>query len=127
MDLIRREQIPVRPLQGRDIQTAVGKDGLVASAAMTMGWAHFSFELGAVEPHQHAEELVYVLRVRGCRVRFGPARDRLDGSLELEEGMLLHIPAGEYHSFVCDPGGSMEVLFFYGGVDNIRPEEKGDG
>ena len=123
MKLLRREELAELPLPGRVIQKAVGKDGASASGKMTMGFARYSAASGPMEPHHHAEEIVFILDARSGWVRFGPARDRLGERLELEPGMTLHFPELEWHVFEYDEGGSVDIIFFYGQVDRIRPEE----
>jgi hypothetical protein len=117
-DAIKRERLP-----GREIRKAIGKGAALASAKMTMGFVRYSAESGPMEPHNHAEEVLYILSSKSGWVRFGPAYDRLDDKLRLEAGMLIHFPELEWHVFGYDEGGSVEAIFFYGQVDNIRPEE----
>ena len=123
MQVIKRDMLGIENLPGRQIQKAVGKDGLSSSGRMTMGFAHFSDESGPVEPHHHAEEIVYVLSAQDGWISSGPEQDRLGPPLPLEGGMVLHIPPLEWHGFGFSPGGHIDILFFYGQVDNIRPEE----
>jgi len=122
MQLIRREELEQVQLPGRVIQKAVGKDGFSRSTRMTMGFARHSGERGH-EPHHHAEELVYILSARDARVRYGPSSDRLGLPLTLETGMILHFPELEWHVFDLGRDGHVDALFFYGRVDNIRPED----
>ena len=73
--------------------------------------------------HHHAEEIVHILRsIDGC-LRFGPAPDQLGDPIPLTPGMTLHIPELEWHVFEYGPGGQVDIIFFYGQVDRIRPEE----
>jgi mannose-6-phosphate isomerase-like protein (cupin superfamily) len=90
---------------------------------MTVGFAYYSAESGPMEPHQHAEEVIYVVGAQGGWVRFGPEKDRLGEPAPLEPGMILHIPPLEWHVFGYDEGGYVDILFIYGQVDQIRPEE----
>jgi hypothetical protein len=110
-------------LPGRIIQKAVGKDAASASARMTMGFAHYSAASGPMEPHHHAEEIVHVLDARDGWLRHGPAKDELPHRVPLAAGMILHVPALEWHVFEHAEGGHVDIAFFYGQVDNIRPEE----
>ncbi len=122
MQLIRREELEKLPLPGRVIQKAVGKDGFSLSGRMTLGFAYHSGATGH-EPHHHAEELVYVLDAKDATVRYGPTKDQLGPALPLHAGMIMHFPALEWHVFEIHGDGHADTLFFYGQVDNIRPEE----
>jgi len=122
MQIIRREQIPVVELPGRRIQTVTGKGTFSPSTKMTMGFAHYSDQSGPMEPHQHAEEICYVLSAAESWVEQGEAPDRFGEPLPLTPGMTLHIPPLEWHVFRWKPGGHLDIIFFYGQVDHIRPE-----
>ena len=124
MDFIRKEQLDTHILPGRYIWKAIGKDSTLKSESMTIGFAHFSAVIGAAESHQHAEESIYVLEAHKANIRWGETKDKLAHHLLLERGMLLRIPAQEWHVFVCEENGFLDILFFYGQVDNIRPEER---
>jgi hypothetical protein len=121
MRLIQRHQVPELRLPGRIIQKAVGKeDALSFSREMSMGFAHYSAESGPMQPHRHAEEIIYVLGVQDGWVRYGGEAeqpDHLTHTIPLEVGMVLHIPANEWHVFEYGPGGFVDVLFFYGRQD----------
>jgi len=123
MQIIKRQQIPVTELPGRKIQTVAGKGAFSPSTIMTMGFAHYSDESGPMEPHQHAEEICYVLSAKDSWVEKGFAPDRLGEPFPLEAGLTLHIPPLEWHVFRWKPGGYLDILFFYGQVENIRPED----
>ena len=41
----------------------------------------------------------------------------------LEPGMTLYFDELEWHVFGYDLGGYVDIIFFYGQVNNIRPEE----
>ncbi len=123
MTLITRDQLSPEPLPGRVIQKAVGKDAFSSSSRMTMGYAHYSESSGPMEPHHHAEEIVHILAACHGSMRYGPAKDNLPHRVALQPGMTLHIPALEWHVFEFAPGGFVDILFFYGQVDQIRPEE----
>jgi hypothetical protein len=123
MDVFARSQIHDIRLPGRIIQKSVGIDGLSTSGRMTVGFARFSDETGSMAPHQHAEEVCYVIAASKARVRYGPAADRLQKSAPLEAGTTMHVGDGEWHVFEHDQGGFLDILFFYAQVDNIRPEE----
>ncbi|MCL4466981.1 MAG: hypothetical protein M1401_17715 [Chloroflexi bacterium] len=61
MELVAREAVAGQVLPGRAVQKVVGKNSVIASGRMTMGFARYSAEAGPMEPHQHAEETVYVI------------------------------------------------------------------
>ncbi len=60
-------------------------------------------------------------RLVGWKEAIGP--DQLGEPHPLEAGLTLHIPPMEWHVFRWRPGGHLDIIFFYGQVDNIRPEE----
>jgi hypothetical protein len=123
MRLIQRNELREENLPGRVIQKAVGKDAFSKSEIMTMGFAHYSARSGPMEPHRHAEEIVYIVSAKKARVRHGPAKDDMSGGAPLQTGMTLHFPELEWHVFEYGKGGRLDIIFFYGQVDNIRPEE----
>ena len=123
VSILTRDVLQRLPLPGRIIQKAVGKDAASLSARMTMGFAHYSAAGGPMRPHHHAEEIVYILEARDGWFRHGPAKDALSTRISLTAGMVLHIPSLEWHVFEYDAGGVIDILFFYGQVENIRPEE----
>ena len=123
MQLIKRDELPKKYLPGRTIQNAVGKDAASLSGRMTMGFAHYSVESGPMEAHHHAEEIVYILESKEGWFRKGDEKDALGEPIKLEAGMILHFPPLEWHVFEFAPGGHVDIIFFYGQVDNIRPEE----
>ncbi len=123
MKLFRREELEPIHLPGRKIQKAVGKDAYSKSNKMTMGFAAYSEEYGPMEPHQHAEEICYILSAQDGWMRFGPAPDHLGEIIPLQTGMTMHIPELEWHVFGFGKGGHVEIIFFYGQVEHIRPEE----
>ena len=126
MDFIRKEQLDTHILPGRYIWKAIGKDSMLKSEGMTIGFARFSAEIGAAETHQHAEESIYVLEAHKANIHWGDTKEELAHHQVLERGMLLRIPAQEWHVFVCGEDGYLDILFFYGQVDNIRPEERNE-
>jgi mannose-6-phosphate isomerase-like protein (cupin superfamily) len=123
MDLIERHAVERVHLPGRTIQKVVGKDGVSFSEKMTMGFATYSEASGPMEPHHHAEEIIYVLSAENGWVRHGEAADQLGEPVILGAGTVLHFPQLEWHVFEYGPGGHIEILYFYGQVDNIRPED----
>lgn len=88
-----------------------------------MGFARYSEEIGPMEPHHHAEEIVHVLSAHNAWVRYGSGSDRLGSPVPLEPGITLHFPELEWHVFEFGVDGLLEIIYFYGQVDNIRPEE----
>ncbi len=123
MDFMHRSELPEERLPGRIIQKAVGKGAASPSQKMTVGFARYSAESGPMEPHHHAEETVYIIDARDGWLRYGPAKDRLDKKVTLEAGMVLHAPELEWHVFEYAEGGFVDIVFIYGQVENIRPEE----
>lgn len=123
MKTINRSDLPKEFLPGRMIQKAVGKGTFSESGKMTMGYALYSDKSGPMEPHHHAEEIVHIIGSENGWVRIGSHKDKLGDAIPLEAGMTLHFPPLEWHVFEFDPGGHVDIIFFYGQVDNIRPEE----
>ena len=123
MRVIQRSDLPEERLPGRVIQKAVGKDAFSKSEKMTMGFGSYSERSGPMEPHRHAEEIVYIVSAKKAAVRRGPSRDDMNVSVPLKTGMTLHFPELEWHVFEYGKGGRLDIIFFYGQVDNIRPEE----
>ena len=69
-----------------------GKGAFSPSTKMTMGFARYSDESGPMEPHQHAEEICYVLSAQDSWVETGDAPDRLGEPAPLEAGITMHFP-----------------------------------
>lgn len=123
MRLIRREVLEVHKLPGRTIQKCIGKDGFSESSRITMGFAKYSDESGPMEPHHHAEEAVCILSAENGWVRYGPGLYKLGEKIWLEPGMILHFDELEWHVFGFEKSGHVDIVFVYGQVDHIRPEE----
>ena len=123
MNYFQRAELETQLLPGRMIQKAIGKDALSKSGKITMGFARYSAESGPMEPHTHAEEVVYIVAASRGWIRYGPAKDRLGEPVPLEAGMVLHNPPLEWHVFGYAEGGFVDIVFIYGQVDRIRPEE----
>jgi hypothetical protein len=123
MEIIARRELQENRLPGRIIQKAVGKDARSRSGRMTMGFGHYSKKSGPMEPHQHAEEICYIIDARKGYIRYGDGKQKLEERIALERGMILHVPELEWHVFEYDGDGFVDIIFFYGQVDNIRPEE----
>jgi len=123
MNVFHRSELPRSDLPGRLIQRAVGKDAHSASQKMTMGFARYSAASGPMEPHHHAEEIVYILDARDGWTRHGPRKDQLGDPIRLEPGMVLHVPELEWHVFGYGERGYVDIVYFYGQVENIFPSE----
>lgn len=123
MKALARDELKKEHLPGRVIQKAVGKDGASVSKKLTTGFARYSAESGPMEPHHHAEEVVYIIDADRGSVSWGDNPDNLDKQLPLKAGMSLHFPELEWHVFEYEEGGFVDIMFIYGQVENIRPEE----
>ena len=123
MKLLNRSELSSESLPGRVIQKAVGKDGPSVSSKMSVGFAHYSAASGPMEPHHHAEEVCIVVDADNGWFRYGQAADQLGEPVQLKAGMVLHNPSLEWHVFQYGEGGFVDIIFIYGQVDNIRPEE----
>jgi hypothetical protein len=124
MKVIHRDSLPQAELIGRIIQKAVGKDGFDRSSKMTIGFGHYANEYGRMEPHRHAEEVLYIIDASKGWFRIGPARDTLGERIPFIPGTLVHFNEMEWHTFEFDDDGFVDLIFIYGQVDNIRPEDK---
>lgn len=124
MHVFRRNEIEKVFLPGRVIQKAVGRDAYSESEKITAGFARYSSESGVMEPHRHAEEVIYIVSAQGGWIRYGESMNHMPTKVPLETGMVLHIPELEWHVFEYNNNGHVEILFIYGQVDNIRPEEE---
>ncbi len=123
MKILKKETLKEEALPGRILQKCVGKASPSESAKLPMGFARYCAEAGPMEPHRHAEEIVYVIRADQARVRYGGEKDRLLYEAPLQDGMTMHFAELEWHVFEYDEGGFLEAIFFYGQTENIRPEE----
>ena len=117
------DAVRVDPLPGRGLRRFVGRDSALASEEMTVGTARYADEFGPMEPHRHAKETVYVLSADRAWVRWGSSKEALAERIDLEPGVVINTPALEWHVFEWQPGGHVELLFIYGQVENIRPED----
>jgi hypothetical protein len=109
---------------GRVLQKAVGKDGFDKSRKMTVGFARYSLESGIMKAHNHAEELLYILAAKNSWLRYGATKDDLSDPVPFERGTMIHFPDLEWHVFEFGEDGYVDLIFFYGQVDNIRPEDR---
>ncbi|MGD9153905.1 MAG: hypothetical protein PVG90_00180 [Bacillota bacterium] len=123
MEFIQRKELVTEELPGRKIQKAVGKASAVSSRQMTVGFATYSAESGPMEPHHHAEETVVVIDCEKGWVRWGASKDNLTGRRRLQKEDIMHFNELEWHVFEYETGGFIDIIFIYGQVDNIRPEE----
>lgn len=122
MKLLRRTDIGKEFLPGRVLQKSVGRGSASASEKMTICFARYSEESGPMEPHNHAEETVYIIEANNGWVRVGKDKETLPEKCMLAPGMTLHFPELEWHVFEVAAGGYIDALCIYGQVDNIRPE-----
>jgi mannose-6-phosphate isomerase-like protein (cupin superfamily) len=123
MIAIKKSDVPLESLPGRGVNNAIGKGFYSESGKMSVGFCRYSEEFGPMQPHHHAEEAVYVVHADRAYVAWGGDEQHLANEMPLEDGMLLHFPELEWHVFRYDEGGSLEIIFIYGQVDNIRPEQ----
>ncbi len=123
MESVHRDNVPVEELPGRGIRRIVGKGASLESGKMTVAIAHYSAATGPMEPHNHAEETIFVLDAENAWISYGPSPDELPNRLDLEPGLTLHIPELEWHVFEWGDHGFADCLVIYGQVDNIRPED----
>lgn len=123
MICIYRDEMPVEALPGRGIQKAVGRDSVVNSEKMTVGYARYDATYGQMEPHHHAEETVIIMDSCKGWVRYGNSPEELGPRVPLFKGTVLFFPELEWHVFEYDEGGFVDIAFIYGQVDNIRPEQ----
>jgi hypothetical protein len=123
MRVLQRNTLDIARLEGRTLQKAVGKHAASPSKKMTMGFARYSAETGPMQPHHHAEEVVLVLSADRSWVRYGLTPEELGPPISLLVGTVLHVPELEWHVFEYERGGHLEIAYFYGQVDNIRPED----
>lgn len=121
MKLVKRSGVTKNPLPGRVLQLVVGQSGAVSpSDVITYGYATYSGESGPMAPHHHVEEIVYILESVNGYVRFGGKGEEpneLGDRIPLEAGMTLHFPDQEWHVFEYEPGGFVDILFFYAHPD----------
>ena len=116
MKCFSRNELENIMLPGRTIQRAIGNDSFSSSQIMTVGFAHYSAEAGAMEPHQHAEEAIYVTDAKDGWVEYGPQKNNLEHKVALTSGMVLHVPEGEWHVFRYAEGGFVDIVFMYAQV-----------
>ena len=113
MKFTKRKQVKKINLPGRIIQKVVGKDSFIKSNKMTMGFAYYSAESGVMQPHHHAEEIVYVITAKKAWVRYSLHKNQLGTKMILESGMTLCFDELEWHVFGYDLGGGMWILFSF--------------
>lgn len=123
MRVLQRREIPKEPLVGRVLQKAIGKGSASESTKMTIAFCRYSAESGPMEPHQHAEETVYIIDAKDGWIRKGPSKTDLPETVRVAEGTVLHFAEMEWHVFEYGEGGFIDALCIYGQVGNIRPEE----
>ena len=123
MIFVNREKLTKITLPGRIIQKAVGKDGFLSSNKMTVGFGRYSADVGPMEPHHHAEETIMVLDAKDAYALYGPSKDSLNSRIDMKPGDIFLFEELEWHVFKYDDNGFVDIIFIYGQVDNIRPEE----
>lgn len=125
MDFIKKEELPQKVIPGRKVWTAFGVGGLFESNSMTFGYGRFSPEYGTAEPHNHSEELVYVVDCNTAYVRFGSSKNNLGEKIYLHSGETVHFQNLEWHVLGYDDtkNGFLDVVYFYPTAKNIRPED----
>jgi hypothetical protein len=116
MKCFSRDELDKNVLPGRTIQRAIGNNSFSRSQIMTVGFAHYSADAGPMEPHQHAEEAIYVTDAKDGWVEYGPQKDNLNTKVTLRSGMVLHVPEGEWHVFRYATGGFVDIVFTYAQV-----------
>ena len=124
MEFVYKDELPIETLPGRGIRKAVGSESYFTSTNMSVGYAMYNYEYGPMEPHQHDEETVIITHSNMGWMSWGDSKTNLPNRVELVEGMVIHIPNGEWHVFNYDEGGSVEIIFVYGTTANLRPEER---
>jgi len=113
MKCFYRNEITKARLPGRLIQRAIGSESFSTSSSLSIGFAHYSVESGPMEPHKHAEEVIYILDSQDGWAEYGPEKDQLPNRVNLNRGMVLHIPENEWHAIRYADGGSVDILFVY--------------
>jgi len=117
MKVLDRKDVEEVKLPGRFMQRVVGHaaDGYASdSEILNIGYCRYCAEADPMEPHVHREETVQILTADRAWVLYGPSKDDLPNKVMLHPNMTLHIPAGEWHVFQYEEGGSLEILFIYG-------------
>jgi len=114
MEVLKKSQLESKTLPGRIITDAVGMNSPVLSTEMSVIYADYRAEAGPMAPHHHAEESIYVIASDRAWVLYGDAEDDLPNRVDLEAGMILHFPDGEWHVFQYEEGGSLEIICIYG-------------
>jgi len=123
MKFITTEEIPVKALPGRGVQKAVGLESAITSNKMTISLCTYNDSFGPMEPHNHAEETIYIVDVEDGWILAGDTKDHLPNKVVLKKGMIVHFDPLEWHVFQYGRGGYIVAACIYGQVTNIRPEE----
>ncbi len=106
LQLVHRDEASVYSLPGRDWRLCVGPENTGAQH-LTVGVATFpegSAPAGHV--HEREEEVIYILAGRGQLVT-------PDGSVDLEPGVSVYIPAGLHHATSSIGPGALELLSIF--------------
>ena len=94
-------------------QAAVPFEG--GGSAPEWSWAAAQSAIESVDTRTAREELQ--------RMAMAGNDKALTERIDLEPGVVINTPALEWHVFEWQPGGHVELLFIYGQVENIRPED----
>ena len=124
MEILSGKDMDRNVLPGRIVNEAVGKNGPVFTTAMRVCICEYCAQAGKMEPHRHIEEACYVSQSDRAWVRYGNTPDCEDGKVMLEEGMVMHFPAWEWHVFEYEDGGSLTLVCFYASTADAKPPEK---
>ncbi len=116
MKIIKNGEAPTQKLPGRYATRIVGKteDYYYHSDTLHFGHCLYDESVGPMTPHAHAEECMYILSCKDACILSGPARDDMPECAELAPGMVISMPAGEWHVFRYKEGGHVEILYCYG-------------
>ena len=121
MKIINKGEAPTQKLQGRYATRIVGKtdDYYYHSDTLHFGHCLFRGDTGPMTPHAHAEECMYILDCKDAWILSGPSQDDMPDRAELEPGMVISMPAAEWHVFRYKEGGFVEILYCYGDTTEL--------
>jgi hypothetical protein len=130
MELIKKDGLPIKEMLGRAASTAIGfKEAKYHSEKMTYGYGRFDQKYGIAQPHNHAEELVYIVDCKNATIRYGETEQTLCEPVKLTPGDTVWFKENEWHVFGYEDEskfGFIDLLFFYPSAKNIRPEDSDD-
>lgn len=116
MDHLRREDCPVRIMQGRTTSIAIGAEGFAAIGTddAFAGYATFAPKYGVMKPHYHENEIMYIVEAKDAFVRFGDSPDNMVKRYELHAGEIIRARNGEWHIFeFSDETGFLDIIPFF--------------